>query len=43
MDGKNNKALINKDLVEVFGVEGNLLNILDLLTHLFDKNFELYA
>ncbi len=43
MDGKNNKALINKGLVEVCGVEGNLFYILDLLTHLFDKNFKLYA
>lgn len=39
MDGKNNKALINKDFVEVGGVWGNLFYILDLLSHLFDKHF----
>lgn len=44
MDDKNKKkALINKGLVEECGVEGNLFYILDLLTHLFDKNLKLYA
>ncbi|SUP07820.1 Uncharacterised protein [Vibrio metschnikovii] len=42
MDGENNKALINKGLVEVCGVEGNLFDILDLLTHLFNQHFQLY-
>lgn len=43
MDGENNKALINKGLVEVCGVEGNLFDILDLLTHLFNQHFKLYT
>ncbi len=43
MDGKNNKALINKGFVEVYGVEENLFYILDLLTHLFNQHFKLYT
>lgn len=34
MDDKNKKVLINKDFVEVCGVEGNLFYILDLFAHL---------
>lgn len=41
MDGKNSKALINKGLVEVCGVEGNLFYILDLLAHLLNQYLEL--
>ncbi len=41
MDGENSKALINKGFVEVYGVEGNLFYILDLLTHLFNQHFKL--
>ncbi len=41
MDGGNNKALINKGVVEVCGVEGNLFYVLDLLTHLFNQHFKL--
>lgn len=41
MDGENNKALINKGFVEVYGVEENLFDILDLLAHLFDQHFKL--
>lgn len=43
MDDRNRKALINKGFVEVYGVEGNLFYILDLLAHLFDKHFKFYA
>lgn len=41
MDGKNSKALINKGLVEVCGVEGNLFYILNLLSHLLNQHFQL--
>ncbi len=34
MDGENKKALVNKGIVEVCGVEGNLFYILDLFAHL---------
>lgn len=42
MDSKNNKALMDKGFVEVYGVGGNLFYVLDLLTHLFNQHFQLY-
>ncbi len=41
MDGENKKTLVNKGFVEVSGVWGNLFDILDLLTHLFNQHFKL--
>lgn len=43
MDGENNKTLIDKGFVEVYGVGGNLFYVLDLLAHLLDKHFKFYA
>lgn len=43
MDGENKKALVNKGLVEVCGVEWNLFYILDLLSHLLDEYFQLHT
>ncbi len=41
-DDGNKKALINKGFVDECGVGGNLFDVLDLLTHLFNQHFQLY-